>query len=115
MKMKHISVLNAFSLNMIDFDGSARWNRVSREVLRDMLDDGHSLAPYLKSYIGHADTAAVISADLGFCLPANRETVKLEAGSRCLVCQYKGPRLPEGATSLPDGATIEYYWLTVSL
>jgi hypothetical protein len=111
---QQINVLNAFSLNMVDFDGSARWHRVSREVLRDMLDDGHSIAPYLKSYIGHADTAAVISADLGFCLPTNRETVKLEAGSRCLVCQYKGPRLAEGTSTLPEGATIEYYWLTVS-
>ena len=110
-----VHVLNAFSLNMVDFDGSAKWHRVTREVLRDMLEDGHSLAHHLKSFIGHADTAAVISTDLGFHLPANRETVKLEAGAKALVCQYKGPRLAEGTSTLPEGATIEYYWLTVSL
>jgi hypothetical protein len=108
-----IHVLNAFSLNMVDYNGGARWHITTREILRDLLEDGHSLAPFLKSYIGHADTATVISNDLGFELPVNRETVKLEAGSKALVCQYKGPRLPEGATQLPDGAKIEYFWLEV--
>jgi hypothetical protein len=108
-----IYVLNAFSLNMVDFNGSANWHKVPVEILKDLLEDGHSLAPYLKSYIGHADTAAVISSHLGFHLPANRETLKMERGSKALVCQYKGPRLAEGATSLPEGATIEYLWLEV--
>jgi hypothetical protein len=112
---QQINVLNAFSLNMVDFDGSISWRKIPVSIIKDMIHGDSSIAPYLKSYIGHADTAAVISADLGFVLCTNRETVKLEAGSRCLVCQYKGPRLPEGATHLPEGATIEYYWLTVSL
>lgn len=42
---------------------------------------------------------------------ANRVNVKLEPGVLILVGQYIGPRLPEGATTLPEGASIE--WWTV--
>ena len=42
---------------------------------------------------------------------ANRVNVKLEPGVLILVGQYIGPRLPKGATTLPEGASIE--WWTV--
>lgn len=62
------------------------------------------------SAVGHADTAAVFSAILGREVPVNRISVKLGPGSLGLVGQLVGPRLPEGATTLPEGATIEW-WL----
>lgn len=111
---QQINVLNAFSLNMVDFDGSISWRKIPVSIIKDMIHGDSSIAPYLKSFIGHADTARVISSDLDFELAVNRETIALQPSQRCLVCQYKGPRLPEGATHLPEGATIEYYWLTVS-
>lgn len=63
------------------------------------------------SAVGHADTAAVIASVLDCPVPANRATVKLEPGDRCIVAQYIGPRLAEGATTLPEGAFIEFYLL----
>ena len=99
-------LLNAFSLNMIV--GNA--NIEIREITRAM---AASLAPACVSAVGHADTAAVFSAVLGVEIPCNRATVALKDGDVALVGQYSGPRLPEGATSLPEGATIK--WLVVGV
>jgi hypothetical protein len=38
-----------------------------------------------------------------------RKYMSEEIGEGVLVAQYRGPRLPEGATELPEGATIEWY------
>lgn len=62
----------------------------------------------LESAIGHADTARIISNMLGIELPSNRINVKLLHGEKMIVAQYSGPRLPEGATTLPEGAKIEF-------
>jgi hypothetical protein len=62
------------------------------------------------SAVGHADTAMVFSNELGLPILPNRVSVKLyDPETRVLVGQYVGPRLPEGATRLPDGATIEWW------
>ena len=44
-------------------------------------------------------------------VPYARVTLRLQPGDEALVGQYEGPRLPEGARSLPEGATIR--WLLV--
>jgi hypothetical protein len=62
----------------------------------------------LESMIGHIDTAKIISGMLGVELPMNRKNVKLAQGEKMIVAQYSGPRLPEGATTLPEGAKIEF-------
>jgi len=41
----------------------------------------------------------------------SRPTVKLTAGDKAVVAQYIGPRLPEGATSLPEGSKVEFFLL----
>lgn len=64
------------------------------------------------SAIGHADTARVVSGILGYEVPANRINVSLKKDDVLFVAQYKGPRLPEGATQLPDGATLEFLEIT---
>lgn len=61
----------------------------------------------LESAIGHADTAHV----LGF--EPNRVNVHLERGDSIIVAQLMGGRLPEGATTLPDGFKFRYYKVTV--
>ena len=99
-------LLNAFSLNMIV--GNA--DIVVREVTQRV---AASLAPACVSAVGHADTAAVFSSVLGVEIPCNRATVALKDGDVALVGQYSGPRLPEGATTLPEGATIK--WLVVGV
>ena len=97
-------ILNAFSLNMIVGNADIVVREVSRAVAA-------SLASGCVSAVGHADTAAVFSSVLGVEIPCNRVTVALKDGDLALVGQYSGPRLPEGATSLPEGATIK--WLVV--
>ena len=99
-------ILNAFSLNMIV--GNA--DIVVREVA---INVAASLAPACISAVGHADTAAVFSHVLGVEIPCNRATVALKEGDVALVGQYIGPRLAEGATSLPEGATIK--WVVVAV
>ena len=97
-------ILNAFSLNMLDGNADV----VVREITKDV---AAILAPACTSAVGHADTAAVFSSVLGVTVPCNRVTVALKEGDVALVGQYSGPRLPEGATSLPEGATIK--WMVV--
>ena len=99
-------ILNAFSLNMIVGNADV----VVREITQAA---AASLAATCTSAVGHADTAAVFSAVLGVEIPCNRATVALKDGDVALVGQYSGPRLAEGATSLPEGATIK--WLVVGV
>ena len=99
-------ILNAFSLNMLVGNADIEVREVSQTVAA-------ILAPTCTSAVGHADTAAVFFAVLGVPVPCNRATVALKDGDVALVGQYSGPRLPEGATSLPEGATIK--WVVVGV
>ena len=99
-------ILNAFSLNMLVGNADVIVREVSQKVAA-------SLAPACVSAVGHADTAAVFSSVLGVEIPCNRATVALKDGDLALVGQYSGPRLEEGATTLPDGAAIK--WLIVGV
>lgn len=67
----------------------------------------------IESAVGHADTAAIFSSELRVPVITNRATVSLKKGDVVLIGQYRGPRLPEGATILPDGATIQWFLVTV--
>lgn len=63
--------------------------------------------------IGHEDTAAIVAAELGFSeAPFARITITVQPGDQMVVAQYRGPRLPEGARTLPPGARIEY-WVVI--
>jgi hypothetical protein len=57
----------------------------------------------------YADTAAVFTTLLSRPVAAQRLTLRLEYDDIVLVGQYVGPRLPEGATTLPEGARIEWW------
>ena len=61
------------------------------------------------SVIGHADTAKVLSSVIGREIAFNRVSYTAEHGDRIYIAQYVGPRLPEGATELPEGATFRFY------
>lgn len=98
-KENTVKILNAFSINMLPGDCNVSFEKI---------------IPYkgekgFESYIGHADTAAVISDVLGVDLPMNRQSVTLERDETVIVAQYTGPRLPEGSTRLPEGATITFW------
>jgi hypothetical protein len=75
---------------------------------------GSEIPADVESAVGHADTAAIIGGLLGRPFPMNRVSVPaLEAGGVLFVAAYQGPRLPEGATQLPLGATLVFYRVAV--
>ena len=99
-------ILNAFSLNMIVGNADIFVREVPEGVAAGLAAD-------CVSAVGHADTAAVFSNVLGVTVPCNRATVALKEGDVALVGQYSGPRLAEGATTLPEGAAIK--WMVVGV
>lgn len=101
--MKYLA--NAFSLNMLQEGGTliiTREHISSKEVPEEAV-----------SVVGHDDIASVLSGILGREVVKNRVNNKVLEGDELYVAQYLGPRLPEGATSLPEGAKIEFYKITV--
>ena len=100
-------LINAFSVNMLsEFPVSVHFVEISATVMA-------KLAQGSVSAIGHADTAELFSTILGVKVPCNRVSVTLKAGDNALLGQYTGPRLPEGATTLPEGASIKWVLINV--
>jgi len=97
-------VTNTISLGMFPWAGSIRWKTIEdpRKLLA-AVSGTHEIA----HAIGHRDLAVLT----GF--PYNRESIEATAGDILLVCQYRGPRLEEGATKLPDNAAL--YWYRVDV
>jgi hypothetical protein len=104
-----IKICNAFSLNMMTaLVADIKMVQITLAEAKEFLDVG------VESCVGHADTAAVFSQQLGVQIPAARVTVELSHGETIIVGQYSGPRLPEGATCLPEGAAIKWYVVKAS-
>lgn len=113
---------NAFSLNMLPSEayyGVLRFERVAPREAYDLLMRPDSRVVHAT---GHATTAVVVGnyltrvADPGHrvVIPVARVTIRLELRDRVLVAQYVGDRLPEGATTLPAGAKIEFFLVTLA-
>lgn len=89
-------LLNAFSLQMIsEFPANVKFEEV------DTIPNG------LVSAIGHQDTANVLG------VPMNRVNVSLSKGDVAYIAQLQGGRLPEGATTLPNGFTFKFIKVSV--
>jgi len=102
-------IASAFSLNMLAvLNASISVRPLEIEDVQDF-----QAAEGLESVVGHADTAVVFSDVLGFDVPCNRVTLALVPGDRLIVGQYRGPRLEAGATTLPEGAAIEWALVTI--
>jgi hypothetical protein len=88
-----IYVSNAFSLGMVPREllPTVRIAPCDEPNTKNMVSD-----------VGHPDTAAVLGVAF------NRATLRLAKGDILFVAQYIGPRLPEGATTLPEGARFEW-------
>jgi hypothetical protein len=111
-----IYICNSFSLSMLDRatqlaelqEGGGRApTPISVDAAKRILESARS---QIVSAVGHADTAAVFSKLLDRPVEVNRVSIKLTPHDMAIVGQYVGPRFPEGATQLPEGATIEW-WL----
>ena len=104
-----MKLFNAFSIQMISSlnEASVSFKKIDVEQAKNLLDGE------VDSYVGHADTAAVISNLLGMEVPACRRFGTLVPGETALVAQVVGGRLPEGATTLPEGMSIQFFQVTV--
>jgi hypothetical protein len=88
------------------FPATVKVEEVSLETARRLVKDG------FESFVGHPDACRVYGELLQVTVPMNRVSVQLGFSEVSLVGQYSGPRLPEGATMLPEGANIR--WLVVT-
>lgn len=113
---RRLFVTNAFSLSMLAgdsfwMDGRLTIRRLADDEARQLLKVCAEAGYRIVSGVGHANTARIFSGILKTEIPMNRINVDLSGLDLLLVGQYNGPRLPEGTTELPPGATIR--WLTV--
>lgn len=116
-----IYICNSFTLNMLSSwridptDGGAQSTLTVTTVMDPVayLFEAETRHGPAISAVGHADTASVFSSELGRIVPCNRISVALTDDDELLVGQYHGPRLPEGCSTLPEGAVIR--WLTVTV
>jgi len=104
-------ILNAFSLNFFNFSFGST---VNVSVTPVTTATAAVIAANAQSAVGHQSTADVFSDVLGVDVACNRTSIALVSGDQVLVGQYKGPRLQEGATQLPEGATIAFLLVTVN-
>lgn len=111
--MIKIVIANAFSLNMLTLEVGVTnlyICPVSPDVIRQHIEEEGGFT----SVVGHADTAALFSSLLGLDVAHNRATFKFEEGTVLFVGELSGGRLPEGATSLPEGAKINWVMVTIA-
>jgi hypothetical protein len=116
-------LLNAFSVSMVADGATVEFIPLSEGEAKDKLvqietldrGEGRRPAAWLSatSAVGHADTAAVLATILGVPVPTHRVSVALASGDEAVVTQYVGPRLPEGATALPEGANFSWFLVRV--
>ena len=102
-------LVNAFSFNMVPAElsaGTIRFHQVTTQEASDAFAGG-------RSAVGHAPTADLFASILGREVACARETISLVPGQSLILGQYVGPRLPEGATSLPAGATVRWYLISL--
>jgi hypothetical protein len=116
---KMVTVINAFTPAMMSLTEGVEgrlsrttrhvsFDRVSVEYARQMVRRG------CRSAVGHADTAARISSILGVEVPMNRVSLSVgDEGGEFLLAQYMGPRLPEGCTTLPEGAELRFILVSI--
>lgn len=104
-----MKLFNAFSIQMISSlnEASVSFKKITAEQAKNLLAGG------VESYVGHIDTAAVIGDLLGMEVPAQRRFGTLAPDETAIIAQVLGGRLPEGATTLPEGFSIQFFQVTV--
>ena len=105
-----IYIANAFSLQMIQSAAAKiAVSKVTAEYVKEYL---YGRWAEVVSAIGHADTARVVAGLLeSDRVTANRINVTIQPDDLLIVAQVTGGRLPEGATELPDGVSLQFYFV----
>ena len=91
----NVYIGNAFSLQMLTSDAMISVEEIPEE-------DFNNVKNIAKSVVGHEDTANILGVEF------NRESITLNKGDVLYVAQIVGGRLPEGATTLPEGFSFKY-------
>ena len=111
--MSKIVIANAFSINMLSLEVGVTDLQVcpaSPDVIRQEVEEAGGFS----SIVGHADTAAVFSSLLGLDVAHNRAAFKFDESSVLFVGELSGGRLPEGATTMPEGVKISWVMVTIA-
>lgn len=102
-----IKVANAFSINMLNqFPCDVRFQEINKDECLSIIQQ-HNYE--LDSYIGHEDTANVLSTELNINIPAKRQSLIINKNEQILIIQLIGGRLPEGTTKLPENFKFKYF------
>ena len=127
MLYDQLILTNAFSINMLD--ENQLLDPYAEMVVRFEKITPHTAASEIavaitygcfRNSIGHRTSDALVRKQLTSLVDSYgasseqfikgvRETVKLSGTERVIVAQYQGPRLPERAIELPEGATFQYW------
>jgi hypothetical protein len=109
-------LVNAFSLNMFGVVQAGTHQLMFWPLGSDFsqaaenIDEWQKRGFELVNAIGHQETDEIVRSQIPGLPKGERVSVELRSFDRLIVAQYTGPRLPEGATKLPEGARINY-WL----
>ena len=106
-----MKLLNAFSANMLDpsiESINVEFHKLTLRGARDIVENYG-----IESCIGHADTANLLSNMLDTKIETNRCTVSMAHNEHAILCQYRGERLTEGCTTLPENSTITFFLITI--
>jgi hypothetical protein len=107
-KMKKLYIANAFSLNMLP--DNAVNNLAIVNISKSDVDSLIRVpGQQIINAIGHPTTDVIIRNMLTGLPIGERLNVKINSGDSLIVAQYSGPRLPEGAVALPEGAGFKWY------
>ena len=101
-------ICNAISYNMM-LPHLSHWNLRNEVISAEKVKD--ELGEEFINACGHS--CELINSLTGLSLEKNRITNKVDIGDVLIIAQYNGPRLEEGATSLPEGATLVFVKSTV--
>jgi hypothetical protein len=105
---KETYLINAFSVNQLaQFPIQVHFEEITIDQAKMILSQGYISA------VGHEQTALLYEKQLGFEIPWQRIHIALSPGSSAVLGQYRGPRLTEAATSLPDNAHIQWYKVVI--
>ena len=111
-----VVLCNAFSINMLNRRVGAR--NISFIPIPRVVAWALVIKENATCAIGHEDMARMVAIDLDMpeyaeewaAIARTRPTVSAEDNS-LIVAQYRGGRLPAGATELPPGIMIEYWYV----
>lgn len=112
--MAKVFIVNALPASVLlgalhEGEGAVQFSELSTEEAAEAIQVLGAV-----SAVGHADTAGLFSNLLDMPIEFQRLSVPAfgEGTKNLIAGLYTGPRLPEGSTTLPEGASIRWVLVT---